>query len=668
MVRFLQGWICGVIPSHPRVWSPSISCVRHRTRFSMPERLDSQLNARRVCVRNVPTENTVDLSLRFGNTTSTPGMKPKIFNFHRLKDETVGKTLDRIAQNLSSKIVQRQLSKQHQKGRKTLKKDSESGRATPEEIVAAEASMQPIVPPSITVALMQEETAVSPHIPNALAWNDGAVLVLDQEEYQVVVNPPTVISGKITSHILPEFPIDYQLDFEFADEDEAFFVWIKHAIGVKNAHDEIPPEVLRTAASLPISLSAVKRAIAEKMKPPGVWQIVSVNREWRPALTDVGTLVGLVCFPIRDGVVGEVYTTVSKNLVAEALPEPVPYRQRHEVCKHRAERGSFRVISYNILADVYADQESSLKDLFPYCPPEFMKSDYRRQLLVDEISGYNADLVCLQEVDTKLFSRYFDRQFRRKGFEGVLLSKKGNIAEGVVTFYRTDKFELFSRHDIAVSESLFENPLFASLADKIKEKDKLKDTMVARATPLQVTVLRSPEESSRIVVVANTHLWFRPQFPHVRLIQMAVIMRHLEEVIRMVKTELKTSSEPAVVLCGDLNSTSGWGVHNFLRTGQIAEDYSDWSQFCKEEDEFVRLALSHPFKLYSACGELPHTNFVPNFKAAIDWIYADVNSFETSSVIPVPSVEELSRHVAIPSVVFPSDHLAIGCDLRWKSS
>ena len=180
-----------------------------------------------------------------------------------------------------------------------------------------------------------------------------------------------------------------------------------------------------------------------------------------------------------------------------------------------------------------------------------MKSDYRRQLLLDEITGYNADLMCLQEVDTKLFNRYFARQFKRKGFEGVLLSKKGNIAEGVVTFYRADKFKLLSRHDIAISEALFENPLFTPIAGKINEKAKLKETMLARATPLQVrhfciyflvqnllvtlvfklyiggsflitfqvSVLRSLEQSSRVLVVANTHLWFRPQFPHVRLIQ-----------------------------------------------------------------------------------------------------------------------------------------------------
>ena len=204
----------------------------------MAERLDSQLNTRRVSVRNVPSENALDLSLRFGNSTSTPGIKPKVFNFHRLKDETVGKTLERMAQNLSSKIVHRQ----HKKAYKKLKKESNGEQASSGETPDAEisVSLQSIVAPTIQLCLKKEETMIPPEIPNVLAWNDGSTLVVDEEEYQVVVNPPAIVNGKITSHILPEFPIDYTLDFEFSEEDDALFVWLKHAIGVKRAGEDIP--------------------------------------------------------------------------------------------------------------------------------------------------------------------------------------------------------------------------------------------------------------------------------------------------------------------------------------------------------------------------------------------------------------------------------------------
>jgi 2',5'-phosphodiesterase len=35
-------------------------------------------------------------------------------------------------------------------------------------------------------------------------------------------------------------------------------------------------------------------------------------------------------------------------------------------------------------------------------------------------------------------------------------------------------------------------------------------------------------------------------------------------------------------------------------------------------------------------------------------------------VVPLPSIEELQQHVALPSVVFPSDHVALVADVLWK--
>ena len=37
----------------------------------------------------------------------------------------------------------------------------------------------------------------------------------------------------------------------------------------------------------------------------------------------------------------------------------------------------------------------------------FMEASYRRALIAQEVLGYNADIVCLQEVDEKAFFTYF---------------------------------------------------------------------------------------------------------------------------------------------------------------------------------------------------------------------------------------------------------------------
>jgi len=48
---------------------------------------------------------------------------------------------------------------------------------------------------------------------------------------------------------------------------------------------------------------------------------------------------------------------------------------------------SFRVVTYNILADVYADSDFSRDFLFAHCPADVLSIDYRKQLLLKELIG-----------------------------------------------------------------------------------------------------------------------------------------------------------------------------------------------------------------------------------------------------------------------------------------
>jgi len=48
---------------------------------------------------------------------------------------------------------------------------------------------------------------------------------------------------------------------------------------------------------------------------------------------------------------------------------------------------SFRVVTYNILADVYSDSDYSRDYLFPHCPADILSIDYRKQLLLKELTG-----------------------------------------------------------------------------------------------------------------------------------------------------------------------------------------------------------------------------------------------------------------------------------------
>lgn len=84
-------------------------------------------------------------------------------------------------------------------------------------------------------------------------------------------------------------------------------------------------------------------------------------------------------------------------------------------------------------------------------------------------------------------------------------------------------------------------------------------------------------------------------------------------------------------------------------------------------DEAVSgLGVVQPFKLASACGTPKYTNFTVGYADCLDYIYYDTTKLFVSQVVPLPSTEELSQHSAIPSVVFPSDHVSLVADLKIK--
>jgi 2',5'-phosphodiesterase len=59
------------------------------------------------------------------------------------------------------------------------------------------------------------------------------------------------------------------------------------------------------------------------------------------------------------------------------------------------EGDEFRLMTYNLLADLYADSDFSRTQLHPQCPPYALAIDYRKQLLLKEILGFHADIMCL---------------------------------------------------------------------------------------------------------------------------------------------------------------------------------------------------------------------------------------------------------------------------------
>lgn len=83
------------------------------------------------------------------------------------------------------------------------------------------------------------------------------------------------------------------------------------------------------------------------------------------------------------------------------------------------------------------------------------------------------------------------------------------------------------------------------------------------------------------------------------------------------------------------------------------------------EEAVKDVSLTNNRFLVSACGTPKYTNYTVAFKACLDYIFYEKYNFKVTQVIPLISEEELSTHVAIPSVIIPSDHISLIADLEW---
>lgn len=157
-------------------------------------------------------------------------------------------------------------------------------------------------------------------------------------------------------------------------------------------------------------------------------QLVSSSFTYWPLEEDCGKQLLLECTPASsNGRVGQP-VLVSTKMVVPGPRNLSPITRRHLLTPaHLSEPDQFRVVSYNILADPYASTTFAREVLYPYCNPEALNVDYRQCLVVSELLGYHADVMCLQEVGTKVFKQFLLPALQEKGYGGCFQPKSGQV-------------------------------------------------------------------------------------------------------------------------------------------------------------------------------------------------------------------------------------------------
>ena len=368
-----------------------------------------------------------------------------------------------------------------------------------------------------------------------------------------------------------------------------------------------------------------------------------------------------------------------------------------------AAAGDIRVMTYNVLYDGATIVYKTGKSMYPYAKEEALEIGYRRQLQMHELLGFAPDIACLQEMQSSLHSRYFVPLLAERGYAGAHFPKLGDgMREGVSIFYNARRFEAV---DVAGgthrSFPLGGAGLVAALQaeeagggaetwrkqllDYCARVPKVTEVIEKTGTVCQVSALRDTQ-TGQCVVVGNTHLWFHPRGSHIRVLQLFMLYKRMEDVAATLSAAGAGSA--AFVVCGDLNTQLKSAPHTFSVTGELTADHAAWHaapdfDFTRwdfdsgevvaaeeassptPEDTTPGPRLTHGLALSDASPDFAYSNFTPGFTGRLDYVMHS-DAFTTSYVHPLPDPAVLAKEGGgIPSSIFPSDHLPICADLSY---
>ena len=351
------------------------------------------------------------------------------------------------------------------------------------------------------------------------------------------------------------------------------------------------------------------------------------------------------------------------------------------------------VLTYNILCDSAANPAH-----FGYVPSRILSWEYRRELVLSEIRSHNADIVCLQEIGQGSYNNYFREQLAYSGYKGVfwprgramgMQEEEARAVDGCATFFKGNKFVLLDKQLINFGQTMVRRP-------DAKGQDDIYNRLWQKDHIAVVVFLENRQTGSRFIVV-NAHLYWDPAFKDVKLIQTAILMEEVTRLSRNYATwpactdktafrfseadgsETAAQAEPApsaeyasgdqipLIMCGDFNSSPGSAAYNLIVHGGLAEEHPDLEK--RLYGNLSRVGMTHPFKLksaYSSINELNFTNYTPDFRDILDYIWYSSTSLNVTALLGDVDKNYLQRVPGIPNFHFPSDHIALLAEFSVK--
>ncbi len=399
------------------------------------------------------------------------------------------------------------------------------------------------------------------------------------------------------------------------------------------------------------------------------WNFVQEDSVYTPCKDDVGHCLRLECRAVLpDGSL----VCAPKVIVTEpvlCLPPPLPKRGLTTVKSGTAGGGGggsrFRVVSYNLLAEIYATQQ-----VYPQCDFWALNWKYRRTNLVRELVESQGDILCLQEVQADTFRNFIEPILVENGYKGNYKSKTresmgmvGKV-DGCAIFWRETKFQLLESYAIEFNDCVHRTAenMGLSIAKDQQYLHRLCKDNIAQIAVLEA--VKQPHSMAHTCLcVVNTHLYSNPDCPDVKLWQTQALLQEVEHFSALRGLPL--------VICGDFNSEPTSAVYELLEKSGVNPNHPDL-----RSDPYSVLPnaseLVHGLHLQSAYSyvlgaEPPYTNYTEMFKGTLDYIWCTTPLLRPLAVTNVPTEEEIHRGgKSMPNVQASSDHVLLSVDFIFS--
>ena len=345
------------------------------------------------------------------------------------------------------------------------------------------------------------------------------------------------------------------------------------------------------------------------------------------------------------------------------------------------------VLNYNILCDRYATAAQ-----YGYTPTRALSWEYRRDLIFEEFRKHDADVICLQEIDTET-NEYFKRELAFRGYRGVfwpkprartMPEKEARLVDGCATFYKAQKFIMLDKQLVDFANIAINRP-------DMKGEHDIFNRVMPRDYIAVLTFFENRMTGSRLIV-GNAHIFWDPEFTDVKLVQVAILMEQITKLAdqwatsppctdkkAFQYTEQDSETDPDIlqepiepspsleylngshlplIICGDFNAIKDTGIYDLIEKGALPADHPDLGNY--HYGNFTRDGISHPFSLKSAYGDtLRFTNYTPGYKEVIDYIWHSHNTLKVRKLLGDVDHWYLQKIPGFPNFHFPSDHLAL---------